>query len=59
MADGCSLHFQDMVTHDDEDAPKTCNNCEDACPGFSAHYWRYVSQKAQQVASDIHDNKAL
>ena len=30
-----------MVAHDEE-SRKTCNNCGDMCPGFSAHYWRWV-----------------
>ena len=31
---------QSMVAHDEEERGKTCSNCGDLCPGFSAHYWR-------------------
>ncbi|XP_020911152.1 uncharacterized protein LOC110248926 isoform X3 [Exaiptasia diaphana] len=43
---------RDMVAHDDEDTSKACNNCEDACPGFSAHYWRKICRNCKCPRED-------
>ncbi|KAK3728950.1 hypothetical protein QZH41_016820, partial [Actinostola sp. cb2023] len=52
MAECSLLPFQDMVAHDDEDTAKNCNNCEDACPGFSAHYWRKICRNCKCPRED-------
>lgn len=40
-----------MVAHE-EDNTKTCNNCRELCPGFSAHYWRKICQHCKCPRED-------
>ncbi|KAJ7327736.1 Prickle-like protein 2 [Desmophyllum pertusum] len=40
-----------MVAHDEEGG-KTCNNCGEMCPGFSAHYWRKICQHCKCPRED-------
>ncbi|XP_067042336.1 prickle planar cell polarity protein 3-B-like isoform X3 [Acropora muricata] len=43
--------LSNMVAHENYNA-KTCNNCRELCPGFSAHYWRKICQHCKCPRED-------